>query len=126
MNKKDKDKCVNWLKRGWKIEKELEILKEEQRRTLENAEQSGGTSRQALFYTKRIAKRMETLFSIKLELFEAVSALEKLEHRLLLSLRYLNCLTWEEIAEILEVDVRHVYRLHEEALACIKVQILGE
>ena len=123
MNKKDKAKCINWLKRGWKIEKELTFLKGEQERTLTDAEDEGdGACRQALFYTKRIAKRMEALFSVKLELFEAISALEKQEHRLLLSLRYLNCLTWEEIADILEVDVRHVYRLHEESLADLKMR----
>ena len=38
------------------------------------------------------------------------------ELRTLLSLRYLSYLTWEQIAEEMEVDVRHVYRLHKAAL----------
>jgi len=108
--------CEEWLKRGWKLEQELGILKQEQRLAAEYAQQNNCTTKQALYYTMQIQEQMEMLFSVKLELFECIMRLEKRTHRVLLTLRYLSFLTWEEIAQMMEVDVRHVYRLHREAL----------
>lgn len=47
-----------------------------------------------------------------------VDRLTNPKHKQVLELRYFSPTTtkWEDIAEIMEVDVRHVYRLHGEAL----------
>ena len=109
--------CREWLARGWGIEKEIHALKQAQRCAIDSAEEAG--SKQAVGFAAAIQQKTEALFSIKIELFGCIMLLKKREHRILLTLRYLNGLTWEEIADILEVDVRHVYRLHKEALGCV-------
>lgn len=45
----------------------------------------------------------------------AVSRVEE-PYRTLLELRYVTCLTWEQVAEQMNYEVRTVYRLHEIAL----------
>nr|DAV39989.1 MAG TPA: ECF sigma factor [Caudoviricetes sp.] len=69
-----------------------------------------------LDYSDRIARRTEELFAVKIEAYEMILQVDSRELRTLLSLRYLSYLTWEQIAEEMEVDVRHVYRLHKAAL----------
>lgn len=116
MKKQNHTYCEEWLKRGWKLDQEIRALKREQRLAAENAEENNCGAANALRYTMQIQEKTERLFSVKLELFECIMRLENRSHRVLLTLRYLSFLTWEEIAEILEVNVRHVYRLHREAL----------
>jgi len=43
------------------------------------------------------------------------------EHQTLLELRYLCFKTWEQIAVDMGYNVRHVYRLHDEAIENITV-----
>lgn len=105
------------MKRGWKLEQEISALKREQMQATEQAEENNCGAANALRYTMQIQERTEMLFSVKLELFECIMRLENRAHRVLLTLRYLSFLTWEEIAQLMEVDVRHVYRLHREALS---------
>ncbi len=116
MKNKKHTYCEEWLKRGWKLEQEIRALKREQRLAAEQAEENNCGAEHALVYTMQIQEQTEMLFSVKLELFECIMRLENRAHRVLLTLRYLSFLTWEEIAQMMEVDVRHVYRLHREAL----------
>ncbi len=111
------------MKRGWKLEQEIGALKREQRLAAEQAEENNCSAEHALVYTMQIQEQTEMLYSVKLELFECIMRLEERSHRVLLTLRYLSFLTWDEIAEILEVNVRHVYRLHREALLAAELLI---
>lgn len=70
-----------------------------------------------LDYANLISQQIEKLFAVKLEIYQIILLIEQRDFRTLLSLRYLSNLTWEEIAEEMEVDVRHVYRLHKNALS---------
>ena len=59
---------------------------------------------------------IDELVDTKREINKFIGKLKNNEHRLLLELRYINLCTWEKIAEIMDISVRHVYRLHGSAL----------
>lgn len=61
------------------------------------------------------------LAQIQMDIGAAIKAVSDPRLQLLLELRYLMYKTWEEIAEILCYDARHVYRLHAEALDMVIV-----
>lgn len=63
-----------------------------------------------------IDRDIDKLVDLKLELISFISRLENPTYRLLLELRYLEGKTWEEVAEIMNYDLRLVYRLHGRAL----------
>lgn len=124
----------DWLGRAWNIEGEIRALKREALSakdmamsvTPRPADVKVQTSKvnhtesaivRYLDYSDRLAMRLESLFAVKLEIYELILKVDSRELRTLLSLRYLSYLTWEDIAEEMEIDVRHVYRLHKHALA---------
>ena len=51
----------------------------------------------------------------------AIAAVEDKNYRLLLEMRYLNFKNWEDISEELCYSERHIYRIHEEAVAKVKI-----
>lgn len=64
---------------------------------------------------------IDTLVDLKAEITTVIKQVEDLELQTLLEQRYLNFRTWEQIAVDMGYNVRHLYRMHEKALA--KVQI---
>ena len=69
-----------------------------------------------LFIRQRVSQSM----SIRLEITEAIEELEDWRHRDILTYRYINGYTWEQVADIIHMSVRHVTRLHGDALVAIK------
>ena len=61
------------------------------------------------------------LCRVKREVADAINAVEPAVYRRVLDLRYRNYLDWQTIAQKMGYDVRHVFRLHGEALLCVKV-----
>lgn len=61
------------------------------------------------------------LAQIQIDINNVIKAVPDPRLQMLLELRYLMYKTWEEIAEILCYDARHVYRLHAEALNMVIV-----
>ena len=61
------------------------------------------------------------LCRVKREVADAINAVEPVVYRRVLDLRYRNYLDWQTIAQKMGYDVRHVFRLHGEALLCVKV-----
>lgn len=64
-------------------------------------------------------KYIRTLARYNAEVLKRTKQIESLDdprYVELLTLRYIRDLTWEEIAEAMTYEVRHVYRLHGEAL----------
>ena len=51
----------------------------------------------------------------------AIDRVEDARYRELLELYYIDGYTWEQVAETMEYDVRHVTRLHGEALLKVRV-----
>ena len=59
---------------------------------------------------------IDRLVDAKREINEFLGTLGRGRHRLLLELRYINYCTWERIAEIMDVSLSTVYRIHGSAL----------
>ncbi len=67
-------------------------------------------------YVETIEKRVMELCEYRLNMLQLISKLDNVLHRTLLIDRYINCLSWEEIALCMEMTERHIYRLHGNAL----------
>lgn len=63
------------------------------------------------------------LVNLKKEIADVIKAVDNLECQTLLELRYLCFKTWEQIAVDMGYKVRHVYRLHDEAVQKIKIPV---
>lgn len=69
-----------------------------------------------------VREEMELLVDLKAEIMERIGRVPDGEQRTLLEQRYLCFKTWEQIAVQMGYHIRHVYRLHAEALESIKNQ----
>lgn len=70
---------------------------------------------------REIGAEIIDLCRIKREVNTAINQVEDMRYRQLLELRYRNYYSWERIAREMGFDVRHIYRLHGEALLCVRV-----
>lgn len=68
-----------------------------------------------------INRDIDGLVDLKREMVTVIKAVGNTEYQTLLELRYLCFKTWEQIAVDMGYNVRHVYRLHDEAVECIMV-----
>ena len=68
-----------------------------------------------------INRDIDALVELKREIIGAIKAVENPEYQTLLEKRYLCFLHWEQIAVDMGYNVRHLYRMHDQALK--KVQI---
>ena len=64
---------------------------------------------------------IEGLVKLKADITHCIKDVDNQEYQLILELRYLCFKSWEEIAVIMNYDVRHVFRLHKEALREVKM-----
>ena len=63
---------------------------------------------------------IDQLVDLKADITRKIKKLTCPEHQLVLELRYLCFRSWEEIAMEMSYDVRHVFRIHREALKEIR------
>lgn len=70
-----------------------------------------------------IKREIREYAKMRKEMKKAISLQEDENERLLLTLRYIENLTWEEISEKMDCSTRHVYRLHKIALQNFKMVI---
>lgn len=68
-----------------------------------------------------INRDIDRLVDLKREMVKLIKAVDNTEYQTLLELRYLCFKTWEQIAVDMGYNVRHVYRLHDEAVESIVV-----
>ena len=59
---------------------------------------------------------IDDLVDTKREAMKLIGQIDNGSYRLLLELRYVNLCTWEKIAEIMDVSLSTVYRMHGTAL----------
>ena len=59
---------------------------------------------------------IDQLVDLKREIMQVVKTVQNPEHQTLLELRYLCFKSWEDVAQELGYNVRHIYRLHDEAV----------
>ena len=64
---------------------------------------------------------IDALVDLKREIKRTIERVENPEYLILLELRYLCFKRWEEIAVMMNYNIRHIYRLHDEALEKLKV-----
>ena len=106
-----------WIERGFKLNVEIEQLKEARDR----AEKMNDVCKKSLpsygEYSRMLFKRIDTLLNICREITEAVSLVDDAALRTLLTARYINFKTWEQVAEDMELDERWIYRLRKKAMA---------
>ncbi len=63
--------------------------------------------------------RKEQAISIYRSIEQTICRVDLERERKLLRLRYLRCMTWEEVAEAMDYDVRWVYKIHSDALEIV-------
>ena len=70
---------------------------------------------------EEINRDIDRLVDLKREIVGVIKAVEDTEYQILLEKRYLCFQTWEQIAVDMGYNVRHLYRIHEEALEKVRV-----
>ncbi len=68
-----------------------------------------------------INRDIDALVDLKRDIVRAIKAVENTEYQTILELRYLCFKTWEQIAVDMGYNVRHVYRIHDEAVEIISI-----
>ena len=79
------------------------------------------TADQLIMLEQRINAQTRELVRWKLAAIDAIDAVEEDRLREVLELYYIDCFTWEQVAERMELDPRWVFRLHGKALLRVKV-----
>ncbi len=64
---------------------------------------------------------IDHLVNLKQEIMQVIKGVQNPEHQILLEQRYLCFKSWESVAEELGYNIRHVYRLHDEAVEQIMI-----
>ena len=64
---------------------------------------------------------IDALVDLKRDIMRTIKGIENPEYQTLLELRYLCFKRWEEISVVMNYNLRHIYRLHDEALEKIIV-----
>jgi DNA-directed RNA polymerase specialized sigma subunit len=64
---------------------------------------------------------IDRLVDLKRDIMQVVKAVDNPELQTLLELRYLCFKSWEYVAEQMGYNVRHIYRLHDEAVEQITI-----
>lgn len=126
-----------WLQYGRKLNDEVEQLKYAQRQALELAcetsidmnnekvQTSGGNATERKFiayadYSKMLDEKIDELVDYRVRMLNLINRLDNTIYRTLLIARYINCKTWEQIADEMGYDLRWIYRLHGKALKAIE------
>ena len=68
-----------------------------------------------------VAADMERLVELKAEIISTIKAVDCIEYQLILEKRYISGKSWPEIAVDLGYKMRHLYKLHDDALEKIKI-----
>jgi RNA polymerase sigma factor (sigma-70 family) len=70
---------------------------------------------------KEVNEEIDRFVDLKKEIRDVINDVESPNERLLLRLRYIEFLTWEQIAEQMSYSVVQVHRIHADALQNVKV-----
>ena len=92
---------------------------------LKNNDRFQDTMISLIDYERKINSRIDELVNLKQEINDVIGKLPRLEHRIVLTKRYLQRKRWEQIAVEMEYEERQVRRFKTEALL-LADQILSE
>jgi len=65
---------------------------------------------------KQIKDEINSFIDLKKEIHDVIEAVKNPNERLILRCRYIEFLTWEQVAERTNYSIRQVYRIHARAL----------
>lgn len=68
-----------------------------------------------------INEQIDKFVDLKYQMADAIEALPNADLGLVLDYRYLQGMTWEKIAEVMNADVRTIYRWHTKALQLVQM-----
>lgn len=123
-----------FLNRGWHLDREITALlraKQEARSKALSATRAPdsvnanatpdphGRFDRLVELEELIDRRVDALVDVKREILTAIAQVEDSRYRTLLTERYVNFLTWEEVAVAMHYGYRQVCRLHGEALRAV-------
>ncbi len=123
-----------WLERGKELSKRISELEEEKQRLYEIATgtadrtnvdrvQTGhrnSSERKMILYatmSERLDKEREKLLSVLNEIVNLIALVDDITYRRLLSMRYIELMKWEDIAEEMHHNERYIFKLHKKALS---------
>lgn len=66
--------------------------------------------------SREVTGDIDALVDLKRSKRDYIERVENPEYKLLLDLRYFSYYTWDHIAMLMHYDVRHIHRLHGDAL----------
>lgn len=69
---------------------------------------------------KEITNDIDKLVDLKREIMHKIDSIPNEDYKILLTLRYLNFKTWEQIAVEMNYDYRWIHRLHAKALTAFE------
>ena len=120
----------DWLSRGWRLNEEIELLKEAKRRAYERCTattkplrepvcgSAGGQDPLADYAAlgEEIDRMIAKLMRVKRTALLAIQRVEGSVCRQILIARYVNFQKWEQIADRMHYSPMQISRLHERAL----------
>ena len=69
----------------------------------------------------KIDSEIDELVSVQTEIREVIDKMQSKDERLLLRLRYVECLKWEEIASKMHISIQQAFRIHKNSLKKIEI-----
>ena len=79
----------------------------------------------ALELERMIHEDTEKMLCLKIEIRRTIDTVEDNEEKLLLRLRYLNFMHWDEVCEAMSISPRTAHRIHGVALKHVKIFNVG-
>lgn len=106
---------------AWEIATKATVDTTKERVKHSQSNSSENHNNMLLEYDLKISRQREKLLQYKIEILEAIATLEDAKYRTLLIAYYINCKSWEEVAQDLGYEVRWIYKLHGRALQDIEI-----
>ena len=67
-------------------------------------------------YAKLINDKIDEFYDCKMEILAAINKLDNPTYHALLTGYYINCKTWEQVAEDMNYEIRNIYRIRDKSL----------
>lgn len=80
---------------------------------------------EALCVAEELHRDVKRMSYMRLEIKKALDSLQDERLQLLMSLRYIDGLTWEQVADRMHMDYRWIHRLHNRALEQLAIESHG-
>lgn len=129
-------RAKGYLKQAFDLDKEINRLIGERQavfqtllsapaRSADKIQVSAGNTTEKTYmklldYSNRIDEQIDKLVDLKIQISKLIKNVDDQKLRALLSKRYIELKRFEEIAVEMNYDIRHVYRLHGNALQVIE------